>query len=351
MPRDRRTVLKGAGIAGLTTIAGCVGGFGDEEGGGDGQVGMVYATGGLGDNSFNDMAQQGVMNAQDDFGISFDESEPETEGEFDGAQRDFAESGDYDLISCIGFAQEDALEGNAAEYSDQNFIIIDAVVEEDNVRSYVFGEPEGSFQVGHMAGLLTSQEFAAGDGETNPDADVVGFVGGVESPLIESFEAGYTAGVEFANDDAEVVSTYVGDFNDTAGGQEAALSMYQDQDADIVFHAAGATGVGVFQAAESENRFAIGVDADQSLTEPDYADVILASMVKQVDTAVYSAVEAVIDDTFAGGEIEELGLEEDGVSAVYGDTLGDEIPSDVTDQLEESRAAIVDGDIDVPHET
>ncbi|EMA31406.1 basic membrane lipoprotein [Halobiforma nitratireducens JCM 10879] len=311
---------------------------------------MVYATGGLGDNSFNDMAQQGLLDAEDDFDIAYDETEPSTEGDFPGAQRSFAESGDYDLVSCIGFAQLDALEENAQEYPDQNFIIIDEVLEEDNVRSYVFGEPEGSFQVGHLAGLLTDMEFAAGDGETNPDADTVGFVGGVESPLIESFEAGFTAGVEYANEDAEVVTSYVGDFNDTAGGQEAALSMYEDQDADIVFHAAGRTGVGVLQAADAQGRFAIGVDADQSLTEPDYADVILASMVKQVDTAIYSAIESVVNDEFAGGETETLGLEADGVEAVYGDTIGDEIPDEVTDALAESRQAIIDGEIDVPQE-
>lgn len=349
MSRNRRTILKAGSVAGLTALAGCVGGFG-EESESDVQVGMVYATGGLGDNSFNDMAQQGVLQAQDEYNVSVDDSEPESEGEFAGAQRDFAESGEYDLISCIGFAQEDALSENAGEYTDQNFIIVDAVVEEDNVRSFVFGEPEGSFQVGHLAGLLTDMEFAAGDGETNPDENVVGFIGGVESPLIESFEAGFRAGVEYANEDAEVVSSYVGDFNDTAGGQETAVSMYEGQGADIIFHAAGATGVGVFQAAESEGRFAIGVDDDQSKSESDYADVILASMVKRVDTAVFSAVEDVVNDEFTGGEVERLGLEADGVEAVYGDTLGDEIPDDIKDALDESRQAIIDGEIDVPSE-
>ncbi|WP_265107771.1 BMP family lipoprotein [Halosolutus halophilus] len=349
MSRNRRTFLKGGTVAGLAAMAGCVGGFGDESGA-DVKVGMVYATGGLGDNSFNDMAQRGVQDAQDEYNVAVDETEPESAGEFDGAQRDFAESGEYDLISCIGFAQEDALSGNAPEYPDQNFMIIDAVVEADNVRSFVFGEPQGSFQVGHLAGLLTDMEFAAGDGETNPDENVVGFVGGVESPLIESFEAGFTAGVEYANEDAEVVSSYVGDFNDTAGGQEAARSMYQNQGADIIFHAAGATGVGVFQAAESEGRFAIGVDADQSQSESDYADVILASMVKRVDTAVFTAVESVVNDEFTGGEVEQLGLEADGVEAVYGQTLGDEIPDDVKSALDDSRQAIIDGEIDVPDE-
>ncbi|WP_255167738.1 BMP family lipoprotein [Natrononativus amylolyticus] len=354
MARDRRRFLSGAGAAGLAALAGCVGGFGEEEGGdGDGDgvnVGMVYATGGLGDNSFNDMAREGVLQAEEEYDISFSESEPDTEGEFDGAQRDFAESGEYDLISCIGFAQLDALSGNAPEYPDQNFILIDDVLEEENVRSYVFGEHEGSFQVGHLAGLLTTMEFEAGESETNTDASTVGFVGGVESPLIQKFEAGFAAGVEHADGDADVVTSYVGDFNDTAGGQETALSMYQDQEADIVFHAAGATGVGVFQAAESEGRFAIGVDADQSQTEEGFADVILASMVKQVDTAVFTAIESVVNDEFDGGEVEELGLEDDGVQTVYGESIGDEIPDDVKDQIEESRQAIIDGEIDVPEE-
>lgn len=351
MVRDRRRFLTGAGATGLTLLAGCVGGFGEDSGGEDARVGMVYATGGLGDNSFNDMAQQGLFDAEEDFDIAFDETEPETDGEFPGAQRSFAESGDYDLIGCIGFAQQDALEENAEEYPDQDFILIDEILEGlDNVRNYVFDEPAGSFQVGHLAGLLTAEDFSAGDGETNPDEDVVGFVGGVESPLIESFEAGFTAGVEYANDDAEVVTSYVGDFNDTTGGQEAALTMYQDDDADIVFHAAGRTGVGVLQAADSEGRFAIGVDADQSITEPDYADIILASMVKRVDEAMYSAVESVVNDEFEGGETEELGLEDGGIDTVYGDTIGDDIPDEIRDQIEETRQDIIDGEIDVPDE-
>ncbi|WP_121741180.1 BMP family lipoprotein [Natronorubrum halophilum] len=351
MVRNRRRFLTGATAAGLTMAAGCVGGFGAESEESTVQIGMVYATGGLGDNSFNDMAEQGLLDAQDDFDISFDDAEPETEGEFPDAQRSFAESGDYDLVSCIGFAQLDALEENAEQYSDQDFILIDEELDgRDNVRNYLFDEPGGSFQVGHLAGLLTAEEFSAGNGETNPDADVVGFVGGAESPLIESFEAGFTAGVEHANDNAEVVTTYVGDFNDTTGGQEAALTMYQDDDADIVFHAAGRTGFGVLQAAESEGRFAIGVDADQSITEPDYADNILASMVKRVDEAMYTAVESVVNDEFEGGETERLGLEDGGIETVYGDTLGDEIPGEIKDQVEKSRQAIIDGEIDVPNE-
>ncbi|WP_293030345.1 BMP family protein [Natronococcus sp.] len=349
MARNRRQFLCGAGAAGLVAAAGCVGGFGDEGDGDDVEVGMVYATGGLGDDSFNDMAQQGAVQAEEEYGISFDEAEPESVGEFDDAQRSFAESGDYDLVNCIGFAQEEALEGNAEEYPDQDFIIVDTVVEADNVRSYLFDEPAGSFLVGNLAGLLTDEEFAAGDGETNPDESAVGFVGGEESPLIESFHAGFEAGVEHANPDAEVFSSYVGDFNDTASGQEAARTMYESG-ADIVFHAAGRTGIGVFQAAEGQGRFAIGVDDDQSVSQEDYADVILASMVKRVDEAVFDAIGSVVDDAFEGGEIEEIGLEDDGVEAVYGQSIGDEIPDEIREEVDETRQQLIDGEIDVPDE-
>ncbi|WP_049893167.1 BMP family lipoprotein [Natronococcus jeotgali] len=349
MARDRRRFLRAAGAAGLATMAGCVGGFGEGGSETDAAVGMVYATGGTGDDSFNDMAQQGVQQADEEFDITYDEAEPESVGEFEGAQRDFAASGDYDLVSCIGFAQADALSGNAEEYPDQDFIIVDAAVESDNVRSYNFDEPAGSFLVGTLSALLTGTEFAAGNGETNPDESVVGFVGGEESPLIESFQAGFEAGVEHVDSSVEVLSSYVGDFNDTASGQETARSMYNDG-ADIVFHAAGRTGVGVFQAAEAEGRFAIGVDDDQSVSQEDYADVILASMVKRVDEAVFTAIESVINDEFEGGETERLGLEEDGVETVYGQSIGDQIPDEITEEVETTRQAIIDGEIEVPQE-
>ncbi|WP_049920924.1 BMP family lipoprotein [Halopiger djelfimassiliensis] len=349
MGHDRRRFLEAAGAVGLASLAGCVDGFGADV---DAElnIGVVYATGGLGDDSFNDMAKQGLEAAASEFDLAFEETQPESDSEFSSAQRNFAESGDYDLICCIGYAQQDALSENAPEYPDQNFIIVDESVDADNVRSYEFGEPEGSFQVGHLAGLITDREFAAKGNETNPDADVVGFIGGTESPLIQSFHAGFEAGVEHANDDAEVVSSYVDSFTDTSAGQQAARRMYQDQNADIVFHAAGRTGIGVFQAARDEDRFAIGVDDDQSISNDDYADVILASMVKYVDNAVYSAIESVANDEFEGGETETLGLAENGVEAVYGDTVGDEIPDEIKAELEASRQAIIDGEIDVPTE-
>lgn len=313
-------------------------------------IAIVYALGGLGDKSFNDQAQRGLLQAEEELEISFEQAQPSRAEDFRTFQRRFAASTnpDFALVCCIGFLQESALTETAPEFPDQSFMLVDAVVEEPNVENFVFREEEGSFQVGQLAGLLTTQELSAGAGETNPDETRVGFVGGVQSPLIEKFQAGYEAGVAAANEDVEVSVSYTGSFSDPSAGKEAAVSMY-DQGADIVYHAAGGTGIGVFQAAQEQGRYAIGVDSDQSESEPMFADVILASMVKRVDTAVFTAIEDVLNDEFEGSTT-TLGLEEEGISTVYGGELGDAIPDDVKATLDETREAIIAGEIEVPTE-
>jgi basic membrane protein A len=390
MDPQRRRLLKVLGAAGLGGLAGCTGGPSEStpteeptdtptatpsggDGGSDGgdggdggmedtptatatatpmdpaHIGMVYATGGLGDGSFNDQAQQGLFQAEEDFGVQYQQSQPETTSEFSTFQRQFAESSDpdYDLVCCIGFLQTDALSTTSENYPDQHFMLVDSVVQADNVANYTFKEHEGSYLVGEMAGLLTTQEFSAGAGSTSGDSTNVGFVGGVESDLIRKFEAGYTAGVKAGSEDVDVITNYVGGFSDPAGGKEAALAMY-NSGADIVYHAAGNTGTGVFQAAQEQGKFAIGVDRDQSVTKESFQDVILASMVKRVDTAVYNAIEAEVSGNFPGGSITSLGLSEEGVGIVYGQQLGSEIPEEVRTQVSESRQGIIDGDISVP---
>jgi basic membrane protein A len=368
---DRRKFLKTTGLAGAVGLAGCAGGptgDGDSEttepSGGSGDstatdegtaapdptyVGMVYATGGLGDGSFNDQAQQGIQKAAQEFAVKYDEAQPEEVSQFKNYQQQFASSTspDYDLVSCIGFLQADALSETAPAYPDQRFMIVDSAVDADNVESYVFKEHEGSFLAGQLAGSLTTMEFSAGAGSTKPDQTKVGFVGGVEGELIGKFEAGYTAGAKHANDSIEVQSTYVGSFNDPAGGKEAALAMY-NSGADIVYHASGNTGTGVFQAAQEVGAYAIGVDRAQSITKPSFADVILGSMVKRVDTAVFNSVKGVVNGNFQGGSAVTLGLKEKGVDLVYGDTLGSEIPSDVKESVSTVRQKIIDGEITVP---
>jgi basic membrane protein A len=194
---------------------------------------------------------------------------------------------------------------------------------------------------------MTTMSFSAGAGSTQSDSTNVGFVGGVESPLIKKFEAGYTAGVKAANDDVDVQTSYVGDFNDPQGGAEAARAMY-NSGADVVYHAAGNTGTGVFQAAQEQGRFAIGVDSDQSITRDSYSDVIVASMVKRVDTAVFEGTESVVNDEFEGGVTNALGLEQQGVDIVYGQGIGGDVSEDVKSQVEEAKQGIIGGDIEVP---
>jgi basic membrane protein A len=373
MDLNRRRFISGMGTAGVIGLAGCTGGPSDGgSDGGDGgegtptstpdgestptgsmeaaaNVGIVYATGGLGDGSFNDQAQQGAIQAKEDLGIAYSEAQPDEVPQFKTYQQQFAQETDpdYDLVSCIGFLQGDALAANAPEFPEQNFQIVDFVVDEPNVGSYVFSEHQGSYLVGQLAGLLTTEDFSAGSGSTKPDQTTVGFVGGVEGDLIGKFEAGFMKGVADANSDVDVQSVYTGDFNDPQAGKEAALQMY-NSGADIVYHASGNTGTGVFQAAQEQGCFAIGVDRDQSVTKESFKDVILASMVKRVDTAVLSAIEAQVDGEFEGGAITELGLEQEGVGIVYGQQLGSELSGSVKSEIEASTEAIIAGDISVP---
>ncbi|SNR35099.1 BMP family lipoprotein [Halorubrum vacuolatum] len=342
---DRRTFLAAAGTGSLIATAGCAG---DDDDGDDSlSVGMIYSTGGLGDESFNDMAHQGIQEAESDFGISFQNAEPDAPADMDEMQRQFAGDDNIDAVVCIGFDHEADLEANAAEFADTSFVLVDAVVEADNVANYLFREHEGSFQVGYLAGLLTGMEYGHGGGATDPDESTVGFVGGEEIALIERFEAGYIAGAQHADADIETPSSYAGSWNDPTTGQEIASSMYDDG-ADVVYHAAGGTGGGVFEAAQSAGRYAIGVDDDQSRSAAAFSDVIVASMIKRVDTAVYESVEAIVNDEFEGGQINDLGLEEDGVGAIIGQDFEDDLPAEIVDELEASRQAIIDGDIDVP---
>jgi len=378
MKLDRRRFITGAGAAGIAGFAGCSGGpsgedtsdGGDTEtsssGGGaeasaSAHVGVVYATGGLGDGSFNDQAQQGVQQAAEDFDVESRKVQPQQPSDFENLQRQFAQETDpnYDLVTCIGFLQGDALSKVAPEYPEQSFQIVDAVPmrdtdgddegdeQFDNVGSYVFAEEEGSFLVGRLAGLLSTRSFSAGSGSTASDSTNLGFVGGVESDLIATFEAGFVSGVKSASDDLDVQTAYTGSFNDPTAGKEAALQMY-NSGADIVYHASGNTGTGVFQAAQEEGRFAIGVDRDQSVTKSSYADVILASMVKRVDTAVYSAIEATVNGSFEGGATTSLGLADDGVGITYGQELGAEISAEVKSEIDAAAQSIIDGGVDVP---
>ena len=250
--------------------------------------------------------------------------------------RTFADAG-YNPIIAVGFAYAASVAKVSEEYPDVNFAIIDdASVEADNVASLVFAEEQGSFLVGAAAALKT-------------ETDQIGFVGGVETPLIQKFEAGYVAGAEAVNPDIEVDVTYltqVPDFSgfaDPAKGKTAAQGMF-DNGADIVYHAAGGSGGGVFEAASESDSLALGVDSDQYNTaDPSVQDVILTSMLKNVNVAVYEYLSDVEAGDIPSG-VTTYDLAVDGVG--YSTSGG--FVDDITDQLDEFKQQIIDGEITVP---
>ena len=326
------------------------GGGGDDAGGGGGggsedvKPAMVTDVGGLGDQSFNDSANAGLERAAEEFGVETEVLESSSPSDYTNNLTQLADNG-FTPVYAIGFLMTDALTEVAPQYPDTNFAIVDSVVEADNVASLTFREEEGSYLAGVLAGLMTQEDTEY----TNPDDKVVGFLGGQESDLIAKFEAGYAAGVESVCSDCEVLVQYAGStpdaFNDPARGKEISLQQVQ-QDADIIYHASGATGAGLFEAASEQNIFAIGVDSNQAELNPDAP--ILTSMVKRVDNAVFQTTRSARNGAFPGGEVQTFGLEDDGVSlAPYG-RFDDQVPQEVKDQVDEARQGIIDGEIEVP---
>jgi basic membrane protein A len=305
------------------------------------KVGMAYDVGGRGDQSFNDSAAAGLDQAKEE-GLIGEAQESEAEdGEAETAReerlRTFADAG-YDPIIAVGFAYAASVGKVAKEYPDIHFAIIDdsSLEKVPNVASLVFAEEQGSFLVGAAAALKT-------------ETDHVGFIGGVETPLIQKFEAGYVAGVKAVNPDIKVDVKYLtqvpdfSGFGDPAKGKTAAQGMY-DGGADIVYHAAGGSGGGVFEAASEAKAKAIGVDSDQYNTaDPSVKDVIMTSMLKNVNVAVYNYLKEVNGGTFPSG-VTTYDLKVDGVG--YSTSGG--FIDDITDKLDDYKQQIIDGDITVP---
>ena len=305
------------------------------------KVGLVLATGGLGDKSFNDISYAGVMKAQEDLGIEFDYVETTAIAEYEGYQRDFAMSGEYELIICIGFDQADALTIIAGEYPDQKFAIVDMVVFMPNVASLVFAENEGSFLVGVAAGLMT-------------ETGKVGFVGGMDIPLIRNFFVGYEAGAKWANPDVEVLTpVFVGAWADPTKGKELATTL-TELVADAIYSAAGKSGLGALEAANEHGVYGYGVDACQCYLYPE----ILASMTKRVDVAVYQMIVSALTGTFEGGiyagglSDQWVGLcrlpEEEGLWEDTFEFEHDPLPAGVLDKILEAQEKILSGEIIVP---
>ena len=309
---------------------------------GDGpKVGLAYDVGGRGDQSFNDSAYAGLAKAVSDLGATCTEGEA-TDGEPESAREDrlrqMADAGMNPIIG-VGFAYSDAVNAVAPDYPDINFGVIDGFDPDadanDNVAYLGFAENEGSFLVGVAAALKT-------------EADHIGFVGGVHNDLIKKFEAGYVAGAKAVNPKITVDVKYIEEsdlsgFGDPAGGKAAAAAEF-DNGADIVYHASGASGSGVFEAATEAGKWAIGVDSDQYLTAPaDQQPHILTSMLKRVDVATYNMVQSVADGSPLVS-YQTYNLAADGVGYSTSGGFLDDVKADIDGYAEKIKS----GEIQVP---
>jgi basic membrane protein A len=303
------------------------------------KVGLAYDIGGRGDQSFNDAAAAGLDKAKSELGIQAKELEA-SNGEADSAKEErlrlLATSG-YNPVIAVGFAYSGSVAKVAKEMPDTNFAIIDdSAAVGDNIANLLFAEEQGSFLVGVAAAMKTKK-------------DNIGFVGGVDVPLIHKFEAGYTAGAKAVKPNIKVQVKYLtqppdfGGFGDPAKGKTAAAGMF-DNGADIVYQAAGGSGGGVFEAAKAAGGMAIGVDSDQYKTaDPKVRDVIMTSMLKKVDVAVFDFIKQVSDGNFTAGSV-IYDLKKNGVGY---STSGGKI-DDIVSKLEEYKSKIISGEITVP---
>ncbi len=293
---------------------------------------IVFDMGGKFDKSFNEAAYTGAERFKRETNVQYREFEITNEGQREQALRNMARRG-ATVVVAVGFSQRSAVERVAPEFPQVKFSLIDSVVDMPNVQSTLFREHEGSFLVGVAAALATK-------------SNRVGFVGGMDIPLIRSFGCGFVQGVRSVNPQIEIVQNMTGTtpaaFRDPTRGGELARSQF-DRGADVIYAAAGATGLGVMQAARDAGRFAIGVDSNQNHLHP---GVVLTSMLKRVDVAVYNAFKTAQDNTWRAGTT-VLGLKEDGVGWALDEHNRRLITADMETRINTARDQIIAGSLQV----
>ena len=303
------------------------------------KVGIVLSTGGLGDQNFNDMTYAGAEKAQKDFGIEFDYVETQSASDFLPSYRMFAESGEYDLIIGLAADQTEAITEISQDFPDQKISHIDSSTDLPNVSAVYTKWQEQTFLTGVLAGLGT----LSGMEKANTD-NVVGVILGQDQPTLRLGVVGFTAGVRYVNPDCEVLEAVVGDFNDPGKAKEIALSMY-NRGADFIQPIAGASGMGVFNAAKEADRYAFGVGGNQNYMEPDY---IVATALRDVNTIVYNEIKALVEGTWEPG-VHISGIKEGSVG--FDNTQSNiELPEDIAKAVEDIKAKIVSGEL-VPCES
>lgn len=293
---------------------------------------VVFDMGGKFDKSFNQSVYNGMERFKEESGVNYREFEVTNASQREQAIRRFAQRGANPIIS-VGFAQAAAVDKVAGEFPDARITLIDMVVDKPNVQSVVFNEHEGSFLVGMLAAMKS-------------ETGTVSFVGGMDIPLIRKFECGYAQGAQYVNKDINVIRNMTGTtpsaWNDPAKGAELAVSQF-DRGSDVVYAAAGGTGVGVYQAAADSGKYAIGVDSNQNYLQP---GTMLTSMVKRVDVAAYNSLKAMQDGTWQAG-FQALGLAQGGVDWALDEHNESLITAEMKSAVEAAKKAIIAGEIKV----
>jgi len=306
---------------------------------------MVTDIGGLGDKSFNDLSAAGLEKANEELGVEIKVVESKAPTDYESNLTQLANAG-YSPIFAVGFLMTDTVVKVAPTTPDVIYGGIDEFFEPTipNVIGITFKENEAGYLAGVLAGSLTSQTSV--DPRIN-DKLILGFVGGMEIPPVQAYQKGFEAGAKSVNPAIEVKSIYTGSFTDQQKGFEAGKALIE-QGADIVFAAAGQTGLGTAKAAQENKALFIGVDSDQFLTIPAIGDTIITSAIKKIDVAVFETIKKAVDGTLKGGLNEALGLKEDAVGLAPYHDWDSKIPAETKAQVDKAAVGIADGTITVP---
>lgn len=291
-------------------------------------VAMITDVAGVNDQSFNQSAWEGLQKAEKELGIEVKYLESKQDSDYATNIETLVDE-DVDLILGVGMKLSDAIKEGAELYPDQNFVLVDEEIDASNVKNILFKAEESAYLAGLIAGKTT---------KTNN----VGFIGGMELPVIDTFKYGYMAGVKAANPEAKVQAQYANSFTDQAKGKAIANQMYSNG-ADIVFTCGGDVGTGAIEAAKENGKFAIGVDRDQSDLAPQN---VLTSAIKRVDAGVFETVKSYVNGTFEGGTTTTYGLEENAVGVP--DTTKNLVSQDILDLVEETITKLKNKEITVP---
>ena len=305
------------------------------------RIAIVHA-GFLGDKSFNDSANEGIKKAMAEYDIEVKTLESKVPSDWETNVVSMASEG-YDLVIGNSSQFQDIIKKHAPEFPNVKFAIIDTVVDEPNVMSVVFAHNEGSFLAGAAAALFTQKTDVP-----NVNAEkIIGWVGGMDIPVLQDFLTGYKQGATYIDPDTKVLVSFAGTFNDPLKGKELALAQYS-QGADIIMNVASNTGNGVLEAAKDSQKYAVGVDINQDDIYPGF---ILTSMLKRVDVGTYEVIKSVAEDKFKGGEILKMNVANGGIGltdmSVMKQALGDKFPEDILTTINELTEKIKSGEIKV----